>query len=85
MGNQRIERGTPLGLIEPGDGAGIGGIGAEPINGLSREPDQAAIGEHARRRTRGGLPSGQNLCLQTHIHQVSILDSGSCGAQNPRL
>ena len=63
-----IEGGPALGLVEPGDRGGIGGIGAEAIDGLGRERDQAAFGEAARGRGHGGLAGRQNLRCQAHIH-----------------
>jgi hypothetical protein len=39
MGNQRIERGPALGLIEPRYRRSIGGIGTEAIDGFGRERD----------------------------------------------
>ena len=63
MGDQRIEGGPALGLIEPRDRRGVGGVGAEAIDGLGREPDQAAFGQAARRGGHGGLAGGQNLAF----------------------
>ena len=48
VGNQRIERRAAFGLIETSDRLGVGGVGAEPVDGLGREGDEAARGEHAR-------------------------------------
>ena len=48
VGDQRIERRSALGLIEAGDRLGVGGVGAEPVDGLGREGDEAARGQHAR-------------------------------------
>ncbi len=50
MGDQRVESGPSLGLIEAGDRKGIGGVGPEPINRLGRERDQPALGERPRGR-----------------------------------
>ncbi len=55
MGDQRVEGGPALGLIEPRDRGRIGGVGAEAIDGLGRERDQAAFREAARRGGHGGL------------------------------
>jgi hypothetical protein len=60
MGDQRIERRPALGLIEPGNRSGVGGIGAEAVDGLGRERDQPAFGERTRRRGHGSLAGGQN-------------------------
>ena len=68
MGDQRIEGRPALGLVEPRDGGRVGGIGAEPIDGLGRERDQAALGQAARGRGHGGLAGRQNLRFQAHIH-----------------
>ena len=48
MRDQRIERRPALGGVEPRDGGAVGGVGAEPVDGLGRERDQAAVGEAAR-------------------------------------
>ncbi len=58
MGDQRIEGGPALGLIEPGDGLWIGGVGAEPIDGLGWEPDQPARRKNSRGGGRGDLAGG---------------------------
>ena len=56
VGDQRIERRPALGLVEPRDGARRGRVGAEAVDGLGREGDQAAGGKDARRvRNRGGV------------------------------
>jgi len=68
MGDQRVERRPSLGLVEPRDGGRIIGIGAEPIDRLGRECDQAAIGEAMCRGSQGGLVHGQNLRFEPHIH-----------------
>ena len=68
MGDQRIEGRPALGLVEPGDRGRIGGVRAEPVDGLGRERDQPALGQHARGRSRGGLAGRQNLRFQAHIH-----------------
>ena len=62
MGDQGIEGGPALGLIEPGNGGRIGGIGAEAIDGLGRERDQAAFCQAARRLGHGGPPAGK-ICV----------------------
>ena len=50
--DQGIERGAALGRIEARDRLAVGGVGAEPIDGLGRKGDQAARGERPRRRAR---------------------------------
>ena len=54
--------------VEPRDGGRIIGIGAEPIDRLGRERDQAAIGEAVCGGRQGGLVHGQNLRFEPHIH-----------------
>ena len=76
MGDQRVEGGPSLGLIEAGDGRGIGGVGAEPVDGLGRERDQPAIDERARGRRHRGLAGGQNRCGQAGLHGSKFLNSG---------
>ena len=68
MGNQRIERGPALGLIEPRNRRSIGGIGAEAIDGLGRERDQPALGQDTHCRRHRGLAGGQNLGFQANFH-----------------
>src|ERR1700722_4815978 len=70
MGDQRIEGGPALGLIEPGHGQRVAGVGAEPIDGLGWEPDQAARRKTVPGGGRGGLAGRQNLRFQAHIHRV---------------
>ena len=45
MRDQRVEPGAPLGLVQPGDGLGVGGICGEAIDGLGRDSDEAAFAE----------------------------------------
>ena len=47
VGNQRIERRAALGLIEASDRFCVGGVGAEPIDGLGGKGDEAAGSQHA--------------------------------------
>ena len=68
MGDQRIEGRPALGLVEVGDRGRIGGIGAEAIDGLGRERDQPALGQHTRRSRHGGLAGRQNLGFQANFH-----------------
>src|SRR6185437_3470777 len=45
-------------------------VGAEAVDGLGWEPDQAAVRQHPHGSGRGGLPSRQNLCFQDHLHRA---------------
>ena len=86
MGDQRIERGPALGLIEPRDRGGIGGVGAEAVDGLGRERDQPARREAARRRGHGGLARrAESGVFRPTFTGISVLNSASCGVRNPRL
>ena len=56
MGDQRIECRPALGLVEARDGAAVGGVGAEAVDGLGRKGDEPAGGKAAHRvRDRGGV------------------------------
>ena len=59
MGDQRIEGRPAFGGVEPRDGLAVGRVGAEPVDGLGREGDQAAGGEARapRRRSLRHRPS----------------------------
>ena len=46
MRNQGIETGTALGLVDAGNSIGIGCICCQPVDGLRRHRDQAAIAEN---------------------------------------
>ena len=59
--DERIERRSALGLIEAGDRLGVGGVGAEPIDGLGGEGDEAARGEHARGQRGGRATLGRTV------------------------
>src|SRR3979490_375445 len=69
MGNQRIERRPALGLIEPRNRLGVGGIGAEAVDGLCRERDQSAFPEAMRGGRHGGLAGGENGGGEGEIHR----------------
>ena len=84
MGDQRIERGPALGLVEMRDRRRIGGVGAEAIDGLGRERDQPACGENARRGRHGGLAGRQNLCFQAHIHEALRPQYGCLRCAKPK-
>ena len=86
MGDQRIERGPALGLVEPRDRRGIGGVGAEPIDGLGRERDQAALARgSAPPRPRRPRRQAKSALSGPHSRGVHVLNSASCGVRNPRL
>ena len=85
MRDQRIERGPAFGRVEPRNRAGVGGIGAEAVDGLGRERHQPAVGKATHGRGDRYLAGGQNSCFQAHIHAVKSLNSASCGGRNPRL
>ena len=70
MGDQRIERGAALGLVDPRDRGRIGGVGAEAIDGLGRERDQPASREAARGGVNARSPCGQNCRGQGCLHLV---------------
>ena len=48
-------------LIESRDRLGVGGVGAEPIDGLGGEGDEAARGEHARGQRGGRATLGRTV------------------------
>ena len=60
MGDQRIERRPSLGEVEPRDRLGIGGVGAEPVNGFGRERDEPALGKAARAAAAAASRACQN-------------------------
>ena len=68
MGDQGIEGRPALGLVKVRDCGRIGGIGAEAVDGLGRERDQAAFGQSTCGSRHGGLAGGQNLGFQANIH-----------------
>ena len=71
MGDQRIERGPALGLVEMRDRGGIGGVGAEAIDGLGRERDQPAAGrERAPRRPRRPRRQAKSVFSGPHSRGV---------------
>ncbi len=65
MGDQRVECGPSLGGVEPGDRRPVGGVGAQAVDGLGRERDEAA-GRRARgrprRSRRARSPPGASPC-----------------------
>ena len=51
--DQRIERGTSLGLVEARHRLAVGGVGAEPVHRFGGKGDQAAGAQRARRELDG--------------------------------
>ena len=51
--DQRVDRGPPLGLEDPGDGLGVGGVGAQAVDGLGGEGDEAPLASRPRRPRPG--------------------------------
>ena len=49
MRDQRVEARPPLGGVDPGDRARVGRVGAEAVDRLGREGDEAAVAQQARR------------------------------------
>ena len=86
MRDQRIERRPALGGIEPRDGLAVGGVGAEPIDGLGRKRDQAALGKAERRvgdgDEIGGSKAGVDLAAS---FLFSLRRLRACAARRPRL
>ncbi len=68
MRDQGIERRPPLGLVQMGDRGRVGGVGAEPVDGLGRERHQAAFCEHAGRRRGRGWSGRQDPGFQAAFH-----------------
>src|SRR5262249_47735395 len=75
MGDQRVEGGAALGLVDAGDRIRIGRIGSEPIDRLGGEGDQAAGGKAAGGRSGGSLSGRQDLRCQAGFH----------GVKNPKI
>jgi hypothetical protein len=46
MADQRIELRAPLGLVDTGDGGGVGRVGGKPVDGLGREGDRQSLAQH---------------------------------------
>ena len=81
-----LKAGPALGLIEPRDGGRIGGIGAEAVDGLGRERDQAALGQAiAPRRPRRPRLRAKICVFRPTFTGIGVLNSASCGVRNPRL
>ena len=68
MHDQRIEGGPALGAVEPRDRFRIGGVGAEPVDCLGGERDQAAVAERPGSCCRRGRAGRSNLRCQFHGH-----------------
>ena len=77
MRNQGIEGRAALGLVEAGDGIGIGGVGAEPVDGFGRKRDQTAFRERAGGSRQLGRAGGRNLGGQASGHGLKISKIGS--------
>ena len=73
MRDQRIERRPALGGIEPRHRLAVGGVGAEPVDGLGRERDEAARREAARAPPRS--PRGRPAARASPARRSS---PGSC-------
>ena len=76
MGDQRIERGAALGVVEPRHRFAVGGVGAQPVDGLGRKGDQTAGAQHARRPLHGGGAGVDHLGCRLGGHsarQVPVL------------
>ena len=74
MGDQRIEGGPALGLVEPRDRGRIGGIGAKAVDGLGRERDQPALGQ-ARARQRPRRPRRRAKSAFSGPHSRGLISS----------
>ncbi len=94
--DQRIEGGAALGLVKPRHGLAIGGVGAEPVDGLGRKSDEAAAGEEPRRIARSrrrrpwqrvspaGLSSRGHQCLNSQAHaSAKRRNAAACGRGKP--
>ena len=71
MADQRIELRPALGLEDGGDGALVGGVAAQAIDGLGREGDQPALEQEAR-----GLGDA---------HRSALLRAMKCGLEKRGL
>ena len=70
MRDQRIERRPALGGVEPRDRGAVGGVGAEAVDRLGRERDQAAVGEAERR-----VGDGDEIGGSKRVSIVSVISS----------
>ena len=88
MGDQRIERRAALGGVEPRDRLAVGGVGAEPVDGLGRKRDQPA-GRSTRAAGSAAVSTAPSLVACALITRVAggavIADTCACGAGGPRL
>ena len=73
MRDQRIERGTALGVVEPRHRFAMGGVGAQAVDGLGRKGDQTAGGQHARRPLHGGGAGVDHLGCRLGGHSAPVL------------
>ncbi len=85
MGDQRIERGPALGRIEMRDRGGIGGVGAEAIDGLGRERDQPALARTRAASATAASPAGKICVFRPTFTRRYVLNTAACGVRNPRL
>src|SRR5262249_56289194 len=66
-GEERIERGAALGVIKARNRRGVGGVDAQPIDGLGRKGDETPCGKRLRcALNRGG--AGRNDALFRSYH-----------------
>ena len=72
MGDQRIERGPALGLIQPRNRRRIGGVGAEPIDRLGRERDQPAV-----RRQRAASATAASFAARIGVVRPTFMGFAS--------
>ena len=86
MGDQRIEGGPALGLVEPGDRGRHWRRqrrGRRPSRSGTR-PARPRPGR-ARRRPRAASPAGKIRVFRPTFTGINFLNSASCGGRNPRL
>src|SRR5271169_4269519 len=85
MGDERVERRPAFGFVEARDGAAVGRIRAEAINGLGRKSDKSGGGKNANRvRDRSGV-GPRNACRQQGCHNhLTNLNSENGGRLQPR-
>ena len=64
--------------IEPRDRRAVGGVGAEPVDGLGRERHQAAVRQHARGRPRSHRGSaGMTTCCELRTGMIDFRPVGA--------
>ena len=67
-----LNDGPALGGIEPRDRRAVGGVGAEAVDRLGRERDQAAGGEAARRFGDGAVVGGEDAGGELGGHAAAL-------------